>query len=117
MPTAYNGLQFFSFILGAGFMAQRGAPAPEPGMGMGYRGRVGSHTFLALGLAFMVYVLSAAFSYAVIRSVMSNLIDNPISNSIQTICVASCMGLATAYLQPYRKGGPKKQSSAYGDDR
>lgn len=113
MPTASNGLQFFSFILSFGFMAQRGAPAGDPSVGMG-RGNVGSHTFLALGLALVMYAFSAAFSSVLIRSI-PGIGDNPIADSIQTIFVASCMGLATAFLHPYTKDtGNKRKSSTYG---
>lgn len=100
LPTAHNGLKFFSFILGAGFMAQRGTPRAEPGMS--YMERVGSHTFLAFALAFLTYVVAASLVTAFTRSLPS-IADNQIANSIETIVVASAMGLATAFLQPYRK--------------
>jgi len=122
MPTAHNGLQFCSFILSFGFMAQRGAPAGDPSVGMG-RGNVGAHTFLALGLALVLYALTAALSTVFIRSIPA-IAENQIANSIQTIIVATCMGIATAFLHPYTKntgaGGDKggnkgrRKGSTYG---
>jgi len=106
LPTAANGLQFFSFILCAGLMAQRGAPKAEPGMGMSFGDRVGSHTFLAFGLAFVIFVLTSAFTNAFLKSIYS-IANNPIADSIQTIIVSTSMGLATAFLQPYRSDGAK----------
>lgn len=117
MPTASNGLQFFSFIMSFGFMAQRGAPAGDPSVGMG-RGNVGKHTFLALGFALLTYAFSAAFGSVLIRSI-PGIGDNIIADSIQTIFVVTCMGIATAFLHPYtkdtgKKGKKQRKGSVYG---
>lgn len=100
LPTSASGLQFFSFILGAGFMAQRGTPPAEPGMRYGER--VGFHTFLSFAIAFVVYILSATVATSFTRAIPA-IAENQINASVQNMIVCAAMGLTTAFVQPYRK--------------
>lgn len=100
LPNNADGMRLLSFFLSAAFMAQRGTPEAETGTGM--RGKVGKHTFLAFGLAFVIFLFVASLTSALASSV-PGLSDSNFYYGFQNLIVAFCMGLATAYLQPYKK--------------
>lgn len=100
LPTQAEGMRILSFLLSAAFMAQRGTPEAETGTGM--RGKVGKHTFLAFGIAFVTYILIASVASFLASSIPA-LDGNKIYYGFQNVMVASGMGLLTAYVQPYKK--------------
>jgi len=101
LPKQADGLRLISFLLSAAFMAQRGTPEAETGTGM--RGKVGKHTFLAFGLAFVIYLFVASMASA-IAATIPGLDQSNFFFGFQNLIVSIGMGLATAYLQPYKKG-------------
>lgn len=100
LSTAAGGLKFMAFMLSAGFLAKRGTPPSQPGMSYGER--VGSHTALAFGFAFITYVLSAALATAFTRAIPA-IAENKIREGVENIIVSGALGLVTAYLHPYKK--------------
>ena len=81
-------------------MGQRGTPEAETGIGM--RGKVGKHTFLAFGLAFVIFLFVASLTSALAASI-PGLSQSNFYYGFQNLVVAAGMGLATMYLQPYKK--------------
>lgn len=100
LPQNADGMRLLSFFLSAAFMGQRGTPEAETGTGM--RGKVGKHTFFAFGLAFVIFLFIASLTSA-LASAIPGLRDSNFYFGFQNLIVASGMGLATAYLQPYKK--------------
>lgn len=101
LPGQADGMRILSFLLSASFMAQRGTPEAETGVGM--RGKVGKHTFLAFALAFSIYLFVASMASLLANSIPGLHLSN-FFYGFQNLLVAFGMGLATAYLQPYKKG-------------
>jgi len=101
LPTQADGMRLLSLLLSAAFMAQRGTPEAASGTGM--RGKVGKHTFLAFGLAFVTYVIIASIASTIANSI-PGLDQSNFFFGLQNLIVASGMGVVTAFLQPYKKG-------------
>merc|ERR1712071_637083 len=101
LPTQAEGMRLFSLFLSIAFMGGRGAPEPDPGNGI-MRGNVGKHTFVALGLALVIYIFVGSLANLITRSI-PGLMESNLYGGAKNALVAGGMGLATAYLQPYRK--------------